>query len=78
MLLCSSAIAFAPRQLGLVLAVASHQQQGLAGQQAVGGSSCVLLYEAALCADARFQWTCTGQIKVGRLMLFAAAASVGV
>jgi hypothetical protein len=66
---CCSALAFAPRQQGLVLAVGLGSLPGAAATAAqisssIGSGSSVLLFEAAGVARQQLQWTLLGKIQV--------------
>lgn len=67
LLAACSALAFAPRQQGLLLAVACQDRPGTAAVQ-LGGApagSSVVLYEAAGIASEQLLWTQLGKIQVG-------------
>jgi hypothetical protein len=68
-LLHCSALAFAPRQQGLVLAVGCSSSPAAAAAAQLGGSlgssSSVLLFEAAGVLRPQLQWTLLGKIQVG-------------
>jgi hypothetical protein len=66
-LLHCSALAFAPRQQGLVLAVGYSSSPAAAAAAQLGGSSSssVLLFEAAGVLRQQLQWTLLGKILVG-------------
>jgi hypothetical protein len=68
-----SALAFAPHQQGLVLAVACSRQQWAAG----AGSGCVQLWEAAGKASACAQWTLVSKFEVRVSLLLCALLSKG-
>eukprot|EP00879_Flechtneria_rotunda_P009379 GHRR01009821.1.p1 GENE.GHRR01009821.1~~GHRR01009821.1.p1 ORF type:complete len:412 (+),score=95.87 GHRR01009821.1:55-1290(+) len=64
-----SALAFAPRQHGLVLAVGSQDRAGTIAAAAaaapqLGGGSSVVLYEAAGVAATSLRWTLLGKLKL--------------
>lgn len=64
---CScSALAFAPRQQGLVLAVGYSSSPAAAARlgSSLGSSSSVLLFEAAGVVRQQLQWTLLGKIQV--------------